>query len=76
MYAYAIIQNLDGDWHDLARVECTNIRVLIHVDIPGKNSYSTCVVYRPTREFIIHMEMSPLLVKGCKFRLMLDTHGH
>ena len=33
-------------------------------------------VYCPTREFFTHMEMSLLLVKGCKFWPMLRTHGH
>ena len=33
-------------------------------------------VYHLTREFFTHMETSPLPVKGCKFRLMLDTYGH
>ena len=31
-------------------------------------------VYRPTREFFIHIEMSPLPVKGCTFWPMLVTH--
>ena len=35
-----------------------------------------CGVYRPTREFITHMETSPLPVKGCKFWPMLSTLGH
>ena len=32
--------------------------------------------FRPTREFFTHMETSPLPVKGCKFWLVLGTHGH
>ena len=32
-------------------------------------------VLRPTREFSIHIEKSPLLVKGFKFWPMLGTHG-
>ena len=35
-----------------------------------------CGIYRPTRESFTHMRMSPLPVKGCKFRPMLGTHGH
>ena len=34
------------------------------------------VVYRLTRTFFTHTEMSPLLVKDCKFSPMLSTHGH
>ena len=30
-------------------------------------------LYRPAREFVNHMETSPLPVKGCKFWLILDT---
>ena len=33
-------------------------------------------VYRPNREFFIHMETSPLPMKGCKFGPMFGTHGH
>ena len=33
-------------------------------------------VYCLTREIFTHMETSPLPVKGCKFWLMLGTHGH
>ena len=32
-------------------------------------------VFRPTREFFIHLETSPLPVKGCKFWPMLGTYG-
>ena len=32
--------------------------------------------FRPTRYFFIHMETSPMLVKGCKFWPMLGTSGH
>ena len=32
--------------------------------------------FSPTREFFTHLMTSPLMVKGCKFRLMLGTHGH
>ena len=38
--------------------------------------FCLCEVYRPTREFFIHIETSPLPVKGCKFGPMLGTHGH
>ena len=34
------------------------------------------VVLRPAREFFIHMETSPSLVKGFKFLPMLGTYGH
>ena len=34
------------------------------------------VVYRPTRDFFTHIEMSPLPLKGCKFWAMIGTHGH
>ena len=33
-------------------------------------------VYRPTCEFFTHMETSQLPVNGCKFWLLLGTHGH
>ena len=33
-------------------------------------------VFLSTREFLTHMETSPLPVKGCKFGPMLSTHGH
>ena len=33
-------------------------------------------VYRPTREFFIHMETSPLPVKDCKCWPMLGIHSH
>ena len=33
-------------------------------------------VFRPTWEYFIHMETSPLPVKGSKFLPMLGTHGH
>ena len=33
-------------------------------------------IYRPTWEFSTYMETSPLLLKGCKFWPMLNTHGN
>ena len=33
-------------------------------------------LFRPTREFFTHKEISPLPVKGCKFWPILSTHRH
>ena len=49
-------------------------------DKPGvlRSKYFVCLfgVIRPTRDFFIYMETSPLPVKGCKFLPLLVNHGH
>ena len=49
----------------------------LHFNFPLHFLLFDCLlgVFRPTRNFFIHLEMSPMPLKGCKFWPMLGTYG-
>ena len=73
MIADPIIKTLHADWTYKIWIEVEKTHVY--------HNFTAWFFFggggvKTTREFFTHMELSPLLVKGCKFWPLLGIHGH